>query len=246
VLIGVNYYEDEPNYGHLHVGVKDVEAIYQQLIVGGFASEHIHLLTDNTPKELPSRNNILTALIAIAKATEPDDALLFYFTGHGDEEGRKSYLVPRDGRALTLKDTAVPISRVKEILQRAPAHAKVVILDACHAGVNINQKGPRRMSAAFIRRVFEQAAGLTILASCAQGEFSYELQTQEHSVFTHFLLEALQGKADRDKKGFVTVQDANRHVSNGVKTWASKRKIAQTPTLESQVAGDIILCYYRS
>jgi len=39
----------------------------------------------------------------------------------------------------------------------------------------------------------------------------------------------------------VTVQDASRHVTDGVKLWASQRNVSQTPTLQYSVAGDIIL-----
>jgi len=142
-----------------------------------------------------------------------------------------------------LSDTAVPISRIKAVMEEAPARAKVIFLDACHSGADIGGKGPRLMSAEFIRRVFEQAEGIAVLASCKQRQLSYEWRTQERSVFTHFLLEALAGKADRDKKGFVTVQDASRHVANGVRLWASQHNVSQTPTLHYTVAGDIILVH---
>jgi hypothetical protein len=240
VLVGVNEYEDKANYGQLHVCVKDVHTIRKQLVAGGFDPARIRLLTDDT-SELPTRDSILVALKAVADATEPDDLLLFYYSGHGDEDDSESYLVARNGKRLVLSDTAIRVSRVKEIMEQAPARAKVIVLDACHSGADIGGKGPKLMSAEFIRRVFEQAEGLAILASCKQGQLSYEWQTRERSVFTHFLLEALEGQADLDEKGFVTVQDANRHVVNGVKLWASQRNVSQTPTLQYIVAGDIIL-----
>ena len=74
---------------------------------------------------------------------------------------------------------------------------------------------------------------------------SYEWPDKLKSVFTHYLLEALRGKADRDDKGFVSVQDVNRHVNDGVKLWASKHNHIQTPTLSYQVDGDIVLARYR-
>jgi Caspase domain len=243
VLVGVNYYEDEANYGQLQVCVKDTEAIHQQLLASGFSSARIRILADDLP-ELPTRDNILAALKSTAEATEPDDLLLFYYSGHGDEDGSKSYLVARNGRRLVLEDTAVLISRVKQFLDQASARAKVIILDACHSGANIGGKGAKSMSAEFIRRVFEQAEGLAILASCKQAQLSYEWRKQERSVFTHYLLEALKGQADRDEKGFVTVQDASRYVTDGVKLWASQRNLIQSPTLQLSVVGDIILCQY--
>jgi len=240
VLIGVNEYVDKANYGRLHVCVKDVHAIREKFIAGGFEPARIRLLADGT-SELPTRDNILVALKAVADATEPDDLLLFYYSGHGDEDEGESYLVARNGRRLVLSDTAVRVSRVKEIMEQAPARAKVIVLDACHSGADIGGKGPKPMSAEFIRRVFEQAEGLAILASCKQGQVSYEWRAQERSVFTHFLLEALEGQADRDEKDFVTVQDTNRHVTNGVRLWASQHNVSQIPTLQTAVAGDIIL-----
>jgi len=240
VLVGVDEYQDTTNYGQLQVCVKDVEAIRERLVAGGFDPARIRLLTDHTA-EIPTKANILVALKAVADATEPDDLLLFYYSGHGDEDGGESYLVARDGRRLVLSDTAVPLARVREIVEQAPAHAKVIVLDACHSGADIGGKGPQPMSAEFIRRVFQEAEGLAVLASCKKGQLSYEWRENERSVFTHFLLEALTGVADRDEKGFVTVQDASRHVTDGVKLWASQRNASQTPTLQYTVAGDIIL-----
>ncbi len=243
VLAGANTYEDTHHFGSLQVCVKDVEATREQLIAGGFDPARIRLLTDSTD-EKPTRNNILAALKSVADATEPDDLLLFYYSGHGDEAGGESYLVARDGQHLVLRDTAVPVARVKQIMEAAPARAKVILLDACHSGANIGQKGPKPMTKEFIERVFEQAAGMAILASCTQGQFSYEWRGQERSVFTHYLLEALGGEADRDEKGFVTVQDASRHVTDRVKLWASQHNAKQTPTLQYTVSGDIVLTKY--
>lgn len=244
VLVGVDEYEDKANYGRLSVCAQDVKAIRAQLVAGDFCPNRIRLLTDHKPDELPTRVNILTALKAVADATEPDDLMLFYYSGHGDEKSGESYLVARDGRRLVLGDTAVAVSRIKQIVEEAPARAKVIILDACHSGADIGGKGPQPMSAEFIRRVFEEAEGMAILASCKQGQLSYEWRAQEHSVFTRFLLEALAGKADRDEKRFVTVQDVSRYVTDGVKVWASQNDVSQTPTLQYAVAGDLILVRY--
>ncbi len=240
VLVGVNAYDDHTYYGPLKLCVKDVEAIREQLITGGYEPDRIRLLTDNAD-EKPTRANILTALQAVANATEEDDLLLFYYSGHGEEKDGESYLVAGDGRHLVLGDTAVSVTRVKEILDAAPARAEVIILDACHSGADIGKKGPKPMSPEFIERVFNQAEGMAILSSCKQKQLSWEWPDKGQGVFTYYLLDALTGKADRDEKGFISVQDASRHVVNGVKLWAMKNNHSQTPTLQYNVAGDIIL-----
>jgi uncharacterized caspase-like protein len=223
--------------------VKDVTATREKLAAGGFDAARMRLLTDESD-ELPTRANVMTALQAAARATEPDDVLLFYYSGHGSEVEGESFLVGRDGRYLSLEDTGIAVSRVKDILKKAPARAKVMVLDACHSGADIGGKGPQPMTPGFMRRVFEQAAGLAILSSCTKGEQSYEWRREDQGVFTHFWLEALGGAADRDGKGYVTVQDAARHVTAGVKLWAMQNNVSQTPTLMCEMAGDIILTRY--
>lgn len=244
VLVGVNEYDDW-NYGRLRVCVQDVTAIRGRLAAGGYDPQRLRLLTDETAADLPTRANILTALESVARATGPDDLLLFYYSGHGDEVEDESYLVARDGRRVSLRRTGVSLADIRDIVLTAPARAKVIILDACHSGVDLAVgKGPRPMTPEFIRRVFMQARGLAVLASCEQGQLSYEWQEEGRSVFTHYLLDALAGAADREEKGFVTVQDASRHVVDGVNVWAAQHNAVQTPTLEYRVTGDIVLAHY--
>ena len=240
VVVGANYYEDSAHYPLLQVCVKDAIALKEQLVKCGYSDQRVRSLTDQS-EELPTRDNILVALKSIANATEPDDLLLFYYSGHGIAKDRESYLVARNGRHLVIEETAVPISKIKEIMSSAPAKAKVIVIDACHSGANFDGKGPVTMTEEFVHSVFDEAKGLAILASCEQGQFSYEWRQNERSVFTHYLLEGLQGKADFDNKGFVTVQDLNRYVVHGVKLWASQRDLSQIPTLQYEVAGDISL-----
>lgn len=247
VLVGVNTYDDHHNYSSLSICVQDVEAIRKQLIASGFEKDCITVLMDNAGQK-PTRGEIIAALTARAGVTQPNDLILFYYSGHGEAKDGESYLVARDGRYMNLSSTAVSISIIKEILQdpsTTKARAKVMILDACHAGASIG-KGAEPMSEEFINRVFEEAEGLAILSSCKKQERSYPWLANRRSAFTHFLLEALQGKADYGDKGFVTVQDVNKYLKDKVEAWASGRSIKQTPTLFAEMAGDIMLVKYRS
>lgn len=247
VLVGVNTYEDKGNYGQLHVCVGDVTTIRDRLIAGGFDADRIRLLTDDTPNDPPTRAKIINALQVVANTTKPDDLLLFYYSGHGDELEGESYLVSRDGHRASLPDTGVPVSRIEEIMQKAKARAKVLVLDACHSGVDFEgKKGtPQPLSPEFIRRVYEQAKGIAILASCEQGQVSYEWPEKGCSAFTYYVREALAGKADFLGKGFVSVDDVHKYTLNELEKWATQRSRVQAPTLESKVEGDIILTRYK-
>jgi hypothetical protein len=241
VLVGINHYED-PHIADLQVCVDDVTAIHHSLDAGYRVAK---LLTDATGERLPTRANILGELSIISQTAAEGDLLLFYFSGHGVAESGESYLLARDTRVSALKHTAVSMRDVRELLELSPARAKVMVLDACHSGASIGKAEPT-MTPEFIRRVFEEAEGMAVLASCKQGQKSWEWREKGRSVFTYYLLEALSGRADLGgKKGFVTVSDISRYVTNGVKIWAADRGAPQTPTLQYTVAGDIILVYYK-
>ncbi len=242
VLAGVNIYKDK-SYPRLRVCMNDLSAISQQLKANGFAPNNICLLADNL-SERPTRDNILTTLKTVADATQPNDLFLFYYTGHGDIDEREGYLVAHDGRMANLEDTAISITRIKQIMLGAEARAKVIILDACHGGAALGTKGPRRMSPEFISHVFEHAEGIAILSSCKQDQISYEWEEQAQSVFTYYLLEALKGHADYNDKGFVTVADIHRYVTNSLGEWTVRNKKRQSPTLQAEMVGEIIVCYY--
>jgi hypothetical protein len=238
LLVGVNAYEDE-YISDLHVSVADTTAVAQR-IEGQYQA--VRLLTDATAKRLPTRANILSELSTLSAAADENDLLLFYFSGHGIALDGESYLAPADAKLAALRHTAIAIRDVRQILEQSPARAKVIIIDACHAGASIG-KATTIMAPEFIQRVFAQAEGMVVFCSCKQGQQSWEWPGKRQSVFTHYLLEALDGHADYDQKGFVTVTDANRYVVDQVKQWSVKHNAPQTPTLQSISVGDIILTY---
>jgi uncharacterized caspase-like protein len=241
-MVGVNAYQDR-DISNLTCCVADVEAVHRLLTDAAHGGYRARLLLDTTPNTLPTRNNVLAELANVAQAADEKDLLLFYFSGHGTIEAGKAYLVLSDARLTNLADSAVPLHRVKSIMTDSAARAKVIILDACHSGARIG-KAEVRMSPDFMKRVFAEAEGLAILASCQQRQVSYEWEQAGQSVFTHYLLEGLAGAADFDNKGFVTIQDINRHVADRVKVWAVERGRSQTPTLGGGWSGDIVVCDY--
>jgi hypothetical protein len=235
VLVGINRYMD---FGPLRVCASDVEAITDTLQQSGY--ENIRSLTDGAERK-PTRNEILMAMETTAELTGANDLLLFYFSGHGDVENNKGYLIAQDTYHRNLEETGVALSKVKEMMKKAAANKKVIIIDACHAGADLDSKGDKRMTEDFIREVYEKARGWAALASCEQGQLSYQWGEKQRSVFTHFLLEALAGEADFHDKKIVSVHDTHLYVLDRVKAWAANNNKRQTPTLEAEVAGDIIL-----
>lgn len=179
ILVGIENYEDS-GINDLKYSVDDVKAVYKALVdpnKGGFAPQNVRLLIDDAssvnlhPTETlkPTRLNILDSLQNWLRDTQPDDTVLFYFSGHGvADKGGKNYLVPIDAKLGLLQDSAISMQRVNEILndkELIPAQKIVVVLDSCHSGTRVDAKAME--TGRILDPLFTNAEGRVTLASCS-------------------------------------------------------------------------------
>jgi hypothetical protein len=243
LLVGVNRYHDS-KLTSLRYSVNDVSAFYDLLTDserGGFSSENCLLLTDKRSGSEPSRSNLMSALKSLCSTATSKDFIFFFFSGHGIEEDDKSYLLPSDARINVLRDTAVPIDWIRSTLSASKAHAKVLIFDACHASAMKGKAESGRMTKGLSKALLSPMEGFAILSSCKMHEVSYEMPDKKHGVFSYFLIEGLQGKADYDSDYQISVSDASRYTAEKTLEWSFGQRVEQTPNLEYHVVGDLVL-----
>lgn len=107
-------------------------------------------------------------LKTIAEATEPNDLMLFYNSGHGAEAGGEGYLVARDGRHLTVGDTAIPLTHAKQIESEADRDTKdfVIAQDASRHVTNDVKLWAGQHNAAQMPTLRYSVVGDIILTRC--------------------------------------------------------------------------------
>jgi len=253
VLIGINQYQDT-KLSSLKYAVNDVKAVYSMLTdqqTGSFDKEHVRLLTEGfeqTPasgkpmllKE-PTFPNILDSLQSVVKAAQPGDKVFVYFSGHGVEEGDKTWLLASDSRLSMLNRTAIQLDEVNRILSECQADSKILILDACHSGAIKDKGGSGTMTSDFKDKAFVELTGRATLSSSGLNESSYDRAEKTHSAFTYFLLEGLKGKADGNADSIVTLTEIANYVKTEVPKWGFASGYQQTPVFKSNIMEKIIL-----
>jgi uncharacterized caspase-like protein len=138
-----------------------------------------------------------------------------------------------------LAEKALPLAEVERRMRESEARRLVLTLDACHTGVEI---GRDLADPAFMRNAYELAEGFALLAASTAQQVAQEWDEVEHGVFTYYLLQGLSGAADRDGKGFVTVDDVKNHVLDGLRRWNVEHGgLIQEPTARTEGLGDMIL-----
>ncbi|MGB0385947.1 MAG: caspase family protein [Ardenticatenaceae bacterium] len=243
LLVGVNKYVD-PNIPSLWYCVNDVLAMEQVLQKANYTVIALHDQVKK-PHLLPTHPNVEAELVRLCQVAQPDDLLLLYFSGHGQLVNDQACLITRETRYPNLARWALPLSNVERIMRENQVRRRVIILDACHSGVEMTRD--LALSDEFIHSVYELAEGSALLAATTAQDKALENRSLKHGVFTHTLLKGFEGQADRDGKDFVTVSDLHQHVLNALREWCIQTgRNIQTPTARIEGVGDMILADYRT
>lgn len=211
VVVGVARYKD-PAIPSLRFADRDASGIRDFLLSpggGGFRPENVRFLVN----EDATLASLRTALFTFLTRPRKEDLVVIYFAGHGSpdpNDRRNLYLLPHDAEAMNLGGTAFPMWEMQEVFTRIlKARRIVTFTDACHsAGISGEAAGPamgHNLVNQYIARYASEGERAVITAS-EISEASREGQAWGggHGVFTFFVLEGLQGKADRDADGTVT------------------------------------------
>jgi len=133
-------------------------------------------------------------------AHDPKLEVVFYFSGHADDQG------------LLLGDERLPFAELRSRLETSRAAVRVALLDACFSGSIVRTKGGKE-AAGFALDTVEppRVRGAAIIAAGTASELAQESSDIEGSYFTHHFLSALRGAADRDGNGVVTLAEAYQY-----------------------------------
>jgi hypothetical protein len=199
VLIGNN--EGQRGDAHLRFSESDTARLGDLLTrLGGFPRERTQVLLARTASEL---EHALSEVAARLRATPGEHVALIYYSGHADAQ------------TLHLGASVFPLVRLKETVDALPAATRLLVLDACQAGVLTRPKGGRP-GAGFEVDLGkgEVTRGFAILAASSGSELAQESDQLRASVFTHYLEVGLAGLADRNHDGNVSLAEIFDYTSD--------------------------------
>lgn len=249
VVIGIGEYAN-PGVGNLKYSAKDAQSFYDYLITeGGFPQDNVLLLLN----EKATLVGIKTALGKfLQEKAMKDDLVFIYYSGHGapeinssstDGDGLTKYIVTYDADPDNLFATALPMDDINKIFERLQAGKIVFFIDSCYSGASggktfaAGDVKAGNISDNFLNQISSAKGRLLITASSAN-EVALESDTLGHGIFTYFLLQGLEGEADTNKNGFVTVDEVYQYLYSNVSKESGNR---QHPVKKGEAEGEIIL-----
>ena len=226
----------------LPVTVRDVQALKRVLVDPNLCAypddaDHIRLLRDDGA----TRSAILDGLAWLKDraAADKDATAVVYFSGHGwlAHDQKRYYLIPHDVEPFDIPHSALPAEAFTAGLDAIPARRLLVFVDSCHAAGMAKDAPPVKLPPGMAKaalpedlaEILAQGEGRAIFASSKGEERSWIRPDGTLSLYTHHVLEALQGAGNQPGDSEVTVSAIMRHLSRSVPQSAQALGHTQTP-----------------
>ncbi|MBI5834445.1 MAG: caspase family protein [Armatimonadetes bacterium] len=223
LAVGVGKYA-KPEYSLKYAGA-DAIALAEALRAGAgrlYQKVGLKVLSDDQA----TRAGVLDGLEWLSQQVTQRDLAVVFMAGHGVPDVRNDYqFLPFDGDVEKLISTGVKWTDIRAVLSKLPGRV-ILALDTCHsAGVTgARALGPRLDYTNLLREAATDEVGLVTLSSCMPHEVSLENEAWQHGAFTKAMIEALQGQADNNHDGIVSLAEVDAYVSERVKELTGGRQ----------------------
>ena len=166
--------------------------LYQQVQVSQLVNEEA------------TRANILAELDCLQEQFQPGDMAVVHLSAHGGEHYGHWFMAAYDN-PWSIWSTAgrVTEQELRERLEKLPGKV-ILILDSCHSGA---------FGDGVSNRTVKGEAGLVVYAAALYDQYGWYNSILDHGYFTLALLEALEGKADANGDGVVTLAEVDAYVA---------------------------------
>jgi hypothetical protein len=216
----------------LRYAVSDAKAVNKVFLdMGGIETDDATLLVEPTVREINQQIDSINNQLNEAKKSYKRTELVFYYSGHSDEDG------------LLLNRERYNYRELREKINNLPSDMRIIILDSCSSGAITRAKGGVKTKP-FMIDDSNAAEGYAFLTSSSADEVSQESDLIESSYFTHSLVAGLRGAAETVGDRRITLNELYgfAYTETLAKTETSMYG-AQHPNYDMQISGtgDVIL-----
>lgn len=216
----------------LRYAVDDARAVQKVLEeMGGILPEDSRFLAD------PDRETFFKQILALvedvkhAKEKFRRVEVIFYFSGHSDEE------------SLFLGSDRISYNEFKELITSMGADVRIGILDSCASGALTLPKGVIKKPPFLMDTAYDMK-GYAFITSSSATEAAQESSRLKRSFFTHNLISGMRGAADRNQDGRITLMEAYQFAFDGTLNQTEKTMAGpQHPSYHIQMSGtgDVVI-----
>lgn len=245
----------------LPVTVKDIQAIRSILIDPNLCAypgddRHIRQIHDKTATKAAIVDGL--AWLKAQAGADPDATAMVFYSGHGwlDESTGQYYLIPHDVEPFNVANSALSAQVFTDALREIKANRLLVMIDCCHAeGMAAAKKGPAaiKLPPGLVQTAppkglveqLKQGEGRAVFTSSRGQQLSWIRPDGSLSVYTHHLIEALQGAGNKPGDTVVHLSNLMNHLGKAVPESARTLYQAEQVPFFDTVAEDFAVAMLR-
>ena len=226
VTVEQNMHDRLPSLGDSVIADGDlIEHVLFDEVVCGYGPERVARLSGQSA----TCENIRAEMDALRRAVDPEDPVLFYFSGHGEASSC-------DGsEGASLLPWNADIDRCENVLTSGVleqawgsirSKRKLAVVDACYSGglrMTKSTVAPENRLSRPHLYALSEGEGSILISSSRSVEPSLILARDQTSLFTKHFANGLMGQGGHDRDGFVRVFDLFNYVAIEVRREAPRQ-----------------------
>ena len=221
VVVGISTYQDSAidQLQFANADAIEFARFLKSKTGGSVPNENIRLLTDSNA----TQSAVLLAVNWLRDVCKKDDIVFFYFSGHGAIEHvsmfNNAFLICYNTLKVLPEGMSLSADKLNDVAKTLSAQTLanvVLITDACHSGETVNDKARNKLLGEQLLASTEKEIRI---ASCKPDQLSNENTDWGggRGVFSYYLVNGLNGFADADKDGVVTLGEVKTYLENALK-----------------------------
>jgi hypothetical protein len=230
IIIGIANYQSLPKAEFAN---DDARVFYDYAIRAlGVKPENIKLLVDADADEVEIIKAFKTWLPSRVKSTT--DVYVFY-SGHGlpTQDGQGLYLLPPRADRDFISRTAIQFQEINADLQAAKPKSVTIFMDACYSGQARSGEtlvaNARPVTLKAEKKLFPD--NFTVITASQADQISSSSPDLKHGIFSYYLMKGMEGDADTNKDGKITLGEMQAYLVENVGRQAGMMSRKQEPQL---------------
>jgi tetratricopeptide (TPR) repeat protein len=230
LLIGISKFGSDQirPLEYAHADAIEMARLLKSPRAGGLPAENVMLLTNQQATTAAIRSAIESHL----KGHGSNDTVLLFIASHGTaieiDKRNRGFIVTYDTDPQDLATTAISMDDVRKLFEEELGGVRRLVLyvDVCRAG-KIGQIAPDYRATNNVTQRMAADENFFGMLAAQQGQAAVEGLNygQGHGAFTYFLLRALNGDADLNHDGTVTMNELVDYVHDKVSESTGSRQI---------------------
>lgn len=228
VIIGISNYKSLPKADYAK---DDAQVFFDYAIRAlGVRPGNIKLLMDEQADAEEIYTAFKTWLPARVKSTT--DVYVFY-SGHGlpTQDGSGLYWLPQRANRDVISKTAILLQDINTDIEASKPRSVTIFMDACYSGQA--RGGETLVASARPISLKSQPTtfpkNFTVISASQADQISSSSPELQHGIFSYYLMRGMEGEADLNKDGKITLDETQKYLSENVSRHARLMNRQQEP-----------------